>query len=312
LGRGFEFAGGEGWRVAAAGQAILSDADGAPVETVNPDGHADVVLICEHAANRIPEALGDLGVDAETRVSHVAWDPGAAEVARAMAARLDAPLFLQRFSRLVYDCNRPIFADSAVPAVSERYTIPGNDRLDAQARAGRQAAVYLPFRDAIAAFVHRRIDAGRPPAIVTVHTFTPEFQGAWRTCELGVLHDADARLANAALAVLAEESGLAEEPGITVRRNDPYGPADGVTHTLKVQALGLGLPNLMFEIRNDLVTEACGQRAFADRLSRVVTAAHARLHDWFGPGADLATPLGLVGANAAAASAPNTAAGPHG
>ena len=267
----------------AAGSAILSDEDGAPVETVNPDGRADVVLICEHAANRIPGALDALGLDRETRISHVAWDPGAAQVARAMADRLDAPLFLQRFSRLVYDCNRPVFADSAVPAVSERYAIPGNDGLDAGARAARQAAIYLPFRDTIAAFVRGRIDAGRPPMIVTVHTFTPVFQGSRRTTELGVLHDADARLADAVLALLAADGGL------KVRRNDPYGPEDGVTHTLKVQALGHGLPNVMFEIRNDLVADAAQQRAFAERLSRAVTAAQTLLQRWFGPGADIAS-----------------------
>ncbi len=276
----------------AAGSAILSGEDGSPVETVNPEGRADVVLICEHAANRIPGALEDLGVDAETHRSHVAWDPGAAEVARAMADRLDAPLFLQRFSRLVYDCNRPVFADSAVPSVSERYAIPGNDGLDADARAKRQAAIYLPFRDTVAAFVRRRMDAGRPPTIVTVHTFTPEFHGRPRTTELGVLHDADARLADAVLAVLAHESGL------TVRRNDPYGPADGVTHTLKVQALGHGLPNVMFEIRSDLVADAAGQQAFAERLSRTLTAAHGLLHQWFGPGADIAPDPGAAGAKA--------------
>ncbi|MBK1667132.1 hypothetical protein CKO28_03615 [Rhodovibrio sodomensis] len=269
---------------------MLSGEDGSPVETVNPDGRADVVLICEHAANRIPDALDDLGLDAETRGSHVAWDPGAAEVARAMADRLDAPLFLQRFSRLVYDCNRPVFAASAVPAVSERYVIPGNDGLDRAARADRQAAVYLPFRDCVAGFVRRRIAAGRPPAIVTVHTFTPVFEGRRRTTELGVLHDADARLADAVLALLSAESDL------EVRRNDPYGPADGVTHTLKVQALGHGLPNVMFEIRSDLVADAAGQRAFAERLSRTVTAAWGLLHQWFGPGADLAPEVGrLIG-----------------
>ncbi|MBK1698118.1 hypothetical protein CKO21_12795 [Rhodovibrio salinarum] len=261
---------------------MLSDDDGPPVETVNPDGQADVVLICEHAANRIPETLEGLGIDADTRTSHVAWDPGAAEVAREMAKRLDAPLFLQRFSRLVYDCNRPVFDASSVPAVSERYTIPGNDGLDRAARADRQAAIYLPFRDTVAAFVRKRIDAGRPPAIITVHTFTPVFQGKQRTTELGVLHDADARLADAALSLLHETSDL------TVRRNEPYGPADGVTHTLKVQALGHGLPNAMFEIRSDLVADAEGQCAMADRLSRTVTAALTLLHHWFGPGADVA------------------------
>ena len=265
-----------------AGGAILRGEDGAPVETVNPNGRADIVLVCEHAANRIPTALDGLGLAPETRHSHVAWDPGADEVARALSELLDAPLFVQRFSRLVYDCNRPIFADSAVPVVSERFAIPGNSDLGPDARADRKAAIYLPFRDAVAAFIRGRIAAARPPALVTVHTFTPVFAGRKRTTELGVLHDADARLADAVLALLTADSGLA------VRRNDPYGPADGVTHTLKVQALGHGLPNVMFEIRSDLVADTRGQQTFAERLSRTVTAALDLLQQRFGAGADVA------------------------
>ena len=77
-----------------------------------------------------------------------------------------------------------------------------------------------------------------------------------------------------------------EEPGH--QRPGSHGDADGVTHTLKVQALGHGLANVMFEIRSDLVADAAGQRAFAERLSRTLTAAWDLLQQWFGPGADVA------------------------
>ena len=107
-------------RLRAVGEtpSLLGDDDGLPVQIVNPDGQADILLICEHASNRIPASLGSLGLDAKVRESHVAWDPGAREVAIIMAERLDAPLILQRFSRLVYDCNRPPDAPSAMPVGS--------------------------------------------------------------------------------------------------------------------------------------------------------------------------------------------------
>lgn len=264
----------------AADAAIISKQDGDPVEAVNLDGESDIVLICEHAANRIPRALGDLGLDAETLQSHIAWDPGAAELARQMSDLLDAPLFLQRFSRLVYDCNRPLDTESAVPPRSEVYDVPGNAGLSEAERKARQEAVYLPFRDTVSAFIRKRIAAGRPPAVITVHTFTPVYLGQQRDTELGILHDADARLADAILSLMAGANDL------QVARNQPYGPEDGVTHTLKVQALGHGLPNVMFEIRNDLVADAAQQRAMAERLSNATTTALATLSRWFGVGAD--------------------------
>lgn len=264
----------------AADAAIISKQDGDPVEAVNLDGESDIVLICEHAANRIPRALGDLGLDAETLQSHIAWDPGAAELARQMSDLLDAPLFLQRFSRLVYDCNRPLDTESAVPPRSEVYDVPGNAGLSEAERKARQEAVYLPFRDTVAAFIRKRIAAGRPPAVITVHTFTPVYLGQQRDTELGILHDADARLADAILSLMAGANDL------LVARNQPYGPEDGVTHTLKVQALGHGLPNVMFEVRNDLVADAAQQRAMAERLSDATTTALATLSRWFGVGAD--------------------------
>ena len=87
--------------------------------------------------------------------------------------------------------------------------------------------------------------------------------------EIGILHDADDRLANAVLAAGARE------PGYLVRRNDPYGPADGVTHTLIVQAMSRGLLNVMIEVRNDLIADEASQQRCASLLAGWVTAALA-------------------------------------
>lgn len=86
------------------------------------------VFVCEHASNRLPSRLGDLGLDSDALNSHIAWDPGALAVARIMAKNLNSVLIHQRFSRLVYDCNRPPEALDAMPSVSEIYTIPGNGK----------------------------------------------------------------------------------------------------------------------------------------------------------------------------------------
>lgn len=242
---------------------------GDPVSVTNDGGEGAAIVVCEHAANFIPPHLHGLGLDAATRVSHVAWDPGALAVAEIIARRLDGPLIASNISRLVYDCNRPPNSASAMPAVSEIFEIPGNASLDAAEKAERVAHVYAPFRDALAGLIDRRLTAGLPAAIVTIHSFTPVYKGRARPVELGILYDADTRLADAML----ELPELSE--GLDVRRNEPYGPADGVTHTLRLHALPRGLLNVMIEVRNDLIREPAEQAAMAERLSGAVGKALA-------------------------------------
>ncbi|MGI9504585.1 MAG: N-formylglutamate amidohydrolase [Geminicoccaceae bacterium] len=242
-----------------------------PVEIVNADGNGDVVLICEHSGKLIPRALDGLGLDPEVRSSHVAWDPGAEPVARQMAALLDAPLVLQRFSRLVYDCNRPPDAESAIPARSEVFDIPGNAALTAAERRLRTDALYRPFRKDVAALLDRRTQQGKASAVVTIHSFTPVYFGKPREVELGFLHDTDSALADAML--VAASAWL----DLTVRRNQPYGPEDGVTHTLQVDGIARGLPNVMIEIRNDLIQTPDQQAVIAARLAELVGISLTRL-----------------------------------
>lgn len=253
-------------------EAPLIDADkGSPVEMENLDGSGDILLICEHAGNRIPRSLQNLGLDQAVLSSHVAWDPGAAEVSKAIARLLDAPLILQRFSRLVYDCNRPPDAASAMPERSEIFDIPGNLGLTEAARQRRTEAIYRPFREEIARHLDQKMKQGRAPAVVTIHSFTPVFHGQRRSVELGLLHDADTALADAMLDMSEDWADL------KVRRNEPYGPKDGVTHTLQVDAITRGLSNVMIEIRNDLIKTPAEQTAMATRLADLVTEGLSRL-----------------------------------
>jgi predicted N-formylglutamate amidohydrolase len=98
---------------------ILQDSEPHPAEVINPAGSSPYVLVCEHASNRIPANLGTLGLPDADLQRHIAWDIGAEATARILSRILDAPLIVQRYSRLVYDCNRPPEADSAYPEVSE-------------------------------------------------------------------------------------------------------------------------------------------------------------------------------------------------
>lgn len=240
---------------------LLTEAEGSPVAVENPEALSPFLLVCEHASRRLPEKMGTLGLSPDALSSHIAWDPGALAVSKLLVKNLDAALVYQRFSRLVYDCNRPPEAEAAMPSVSEVFEIPGNAAISAAERRARTDALYVPFRDELADFIAARKANGRPPVLVTMHSFTPVYHGRQRDVEVGILHDTDKRLAASMLAV-AEKTKRYD-----VRRNEPYGPADGVTHTLIEHGVKNGLLNVMIEIRNDLIQDEAGQKVMAGYLT---------------------------------------------
>ncbi|WFR94075.1 N-formylglutamate amidohydrolase [Rhizobium tumorigenes] len=245
-------------------QAVLSEQEGECVAVERPDGRSPVVVICEHASSRLPERFGDLGLSEDARNSHIAWDPGALAVARGLSRNLDAPLIYQRFSRLIYDCNRPPGSPAAMPEVSEIYDIPGNRQLDSEERRARTDALYLPFHQRIRDLLSRRTALGMASVIVTIHSFTPIYNGQYREVELGILHDTDDRLANRMLALTGDASLYRTE------RNQPYGPQHGVTHTLQLHGVSNHLKNVMIEVRNDLIVDDVGQGVMADYLTGLI------------------------------------------
>ena len=233
------------------------------VQISRPAAQGPVLLVCEHASNVIPEGLGRLGLDEAAASSHIAWDPGAMKVAEHLSTMLDAPLVSQKISRLVYDCNRPPESPEAVRDQSEAFTIPGNAGLSNSQRADRATYIYEPFRQELA----RQVETRPETVLVTIHSFTPVYNGAKRAVEVGILHDSDSRLADAMLAAAAEN------PAYRTERNQPYGPEDGVTHTLVEHALPHGALNVMVELRNDLLADAASQEKLAAWLGEILTSA---------------------------------------
>lgn len=215
------------------------------------------LVVCEHASNRMPAFLGNLGLAPELLASHIAWDPGALGLATALAGLLDAPLVHGGVSRLVYDCNRPPEAPDAIPEISEIHPVPGNRRLSSAKRSARVEGVYEPFRARLAA----EIAARRPGLMVTVHSFTPVYRGARRDVQIGILHGRDPAVARAMMSATPDDAAL------DIRVNEPYGPEDGVAHTLDLHGAANGLASVMIEVRNDLLATPEAERAMAALLA---------------------------------------------
>ncbi|MDH4413423.1 MAG: N-formylglutamate amidohydrolase [Rhizobium sp.] len=245
---------------------ILTASDGEAVALENATAASGVVLVCEHASAILPASAGNLGLSAEALSSHIAWDPGALAIARLLARKLDGRLVHQRFSRLLYDCNRPPESPAAMPEKSEIYEIPGNRELAPAERYARTAALYVPFHDRVNSEIESVIGRGLQPVVVTIHSFTPVYFGKPREVEVGILHDTDTRLADAML-------DAARGGPYRVERNVPYGPEDGVTHSLRLHAIPYGHPNVMIEVRNDLISNTVDQEVMADHLAAWIAKA---------------------------------------
>lgn len=254
-----------------SGSGLLAADEPAPVKIINAEGASDFVVVCEHAGRMIPRALGALGVDAIDRGRHIAWDVGARALAEALAERLEAILFVQRYSRLVCDCNRDPGAIDYIPVVSESTVIPGNRDVTPQERGARTAAIFTPFHDAVASELVRRARDRRKTVLVTVHSFTPIYKDMARPWHVGVLFNRDGHLSPA----IAEH--LQREPALCVGINQPYAVSDETDYTIPVHGERRGLPCVEFEIRNDLLATPEAAAQWADRLSAVVTAATAQL-----------------------------------
>lgn len=239
-------------------------------ELFNANASSRVLLVCEHASNYFPEEFSGLGLSKEDQQSHVAWDPGALAVAEVLADRLDARLVYSTISRLIYDCNRPPQSPTAMRARSEDTDIPGNANLSEAQKARRVTDYYQPFTDLLSDTV---ASIGADAIIVTIHSFTPVYHGEARKVEIGILHDTDSRLADQMLKISASQTTM------QVMRNEPYGPADDVTHTLKLHGLENGLLNVMIEIRNDLIESPDQQRAVGEMMARWIELSLSNLEE---------------------------------
>lgn len=237
------------------------------VEIVNPQGAGVVLLLCEHASNHVPDMFKGLGLNGEAQDSHAAWDPGAHALALHLSSALDSPLVASRVSRLVYDCNRPPESPGAMTETSENFEIPGNKNLSQADRDARVNMIYRPFCDAVKHVIEARKTAKHPTVLVTIHSFTPVYFGQYRPVEIGVLHDDDTRVADVML------DHAATLPHRNVLRNEPYSASDGVTHSLQIHGLAHDLPNVMLEVRNDLLRNPEDIRKISEELLLLLTPA---------------------------------------
>jgi predicted N-formylglutamate amidohydrolase len=232
------------------------------------DRPARWLITCDHAANTVPPFVngGCLGLAAADMQRHIAYDVGAAGVARELGAQLDAPVILSNFSRLVIDPNRGEDDPTLLMKLYDGTIIPGNRHAGHDELTLRLNRCYRPYHTALAELAARRPDT----VLVSVHSFTRQLQGRPpRPWHVGVLYAADERLSRPLIARLREEQDLC------VGENEPYGghlPGDAIAR----HAIAYQRPNVLLELRNDLIEQHDDQIAWARRLAPILIEAADR------------------------------------
>ncbi len=184
------------------------------------------IVSCEHASAAVPARWKPLLAPYLAQCEeHQLWDPGAAEVSRELARLLRAPFFSGETTRLLVDLNRSLtHADIFSPPV---LTLPPAERTDILCRH------YYPYRHRVRQEIEGLLAEKRPVVHLSIHSFTPAFEGETRANDLGLLFDPwrkkDNDLAEIWLHYLQQK-----EPALVCAPNQPYlGISDGHVPVLR-------------------------------------------------------------------------------
>jgi predicted N-formylglutamate amidohydrolase len=219
------------------------------------------LITCDHATNQVPDCVngGDLGLPPADMERHIAYDIGAAGVTRMLADALGGTAILSNFSRLVIDPNRGEDDPTLLMRLYDGTIIPANRQADAVEKERRLNLLHRPYHATLSDLAARHPDT----VICSIHSFTPQLRGrAPRPWEVGVLYADDNRLARPLMAAFEAE-------GRCVGDNEPYVgyfPRDSIDQ----HATRHSRPNVLIEVRNDLIADAAGQTLWAGRLASIL------------------------------------------
>ncbi len=245
--------------------AVLAADEPRAIEWFNPLGAGSFIFGCEHASNRIPVRFGTMGLD-ETELSrHIAWDIGARRLTELLAIRTDSPAILQRYSRLVYDCNRTVGHPGAFVTDADGSCVTGNLDLTDAEKAARERDIYRPFHDALTGAIELRQLRAERFAFLAIHSFNQSVRGVARPWHIGFIYNQQPALSKRLI------SWFRENTDFIVGDNEPYSPLHAVDHTIRIQAEVRCVPYSMIEVRNDLLRSESEIVGWADLIATALS-----------------------------------------
>ena len=252
---------------------MLGPDEPAAFTVVNENGASPFFLVADHASNRVPRSLGRLGLPESAFSEHIAFDIGIAELSLEVAERLDAPLVMSNYSRLVMDMNRRHESPTRVVAESDGQRVPGNEGLTPSAMRERTAALFVPYHKAIRRLLHERHARHDELRFVSLHSFTPRMaNGDMRPWDVGVLWDQDGGFAHPVIEAFRQNDSL------TVGNNEPYSGKDPNGYTVATHAEAAAIANVLLEIRQDHLGDAAGIKRWSGLVCEALQTAYAGLN----------------------------------
>ncbi len=236
------------------------------INILNKSIKNNYIVICDHASNYIPDEYDNLNLDDDTLKTHIAYDIGAKEVASNIANHLQCPLIMSDFSRLLIDANRGIDDPTLIMKISDGTIIQGNKNISylagCEEKMKRIKSYYNTYHNKISDIINLSIEREVFPAIISIHSFTPVFNGKKRLTDLGILWDSDDRLPNIFFQYLRLNN-----KDINIGDNKPYS-GRMKNDTLHKHGTKKGIANILIEIRQDLILDSEGQLKFSKIISQ--------------------------------------------
>ena len=253
-----------------ADPSLLTSSEPSPFFVVNPLAEAPILLVCDHASCRFPQALGDMGLDPFARRCHLAIDIGAGKLTESLARTLGVTAVIAQYSRLVIDCNRQLMDPGAFLEYGDGILVPGNRNLSQEDKDARANSIYWPYHNAIDEQIKRLKAVGPKPLFVSVHSFTPVLNGLSRAVQTGVLWDKDPDVAKIFIAGF-------REAGFLTGDNEPYSGKAPQDFTIDNHAEETGLPHVGIEVRQDLIDDIAGVDQVAPVMHKIIESIPERI-----------------------------------
>ena len=247
-----------------------------PFEIISGDTSRGLVLLADHAMNRLPPDYGRLGLPDSAFERHIAYDIGVEGLTRHLAARLGVPAAMTCFSRLLIDPNRGEDDPTLIMKISDGAIVPGNHPITAEQWQHRIETFHRPYHRAVSQLLADvAAESGKAPLVLSLHSYTPAWKGVPRPWHAAVLWDTDHR------AVYPLIEALRAPGDILVGDNEPY---DGALKgdTMYRHCMVTGMPHALLEVRQDLIGDEAGILAWANRLEPIFSILNANpaLHEW--------------------------------
>ena len=234
-----------------------------PYTVLNQNLVGPFIFSCEHAANNLPLNIQSSVVDKHFLQTHWGWDIGAESVTRHLIQSIDSQGILSTYSRLWIDLNRSLTRTDLIRFETEGHQLSFNQNLSTAEHEQRLQEVYKPFHEAYDKLVKERCQHDQPVILISIHSFTPVWDGTVRTMDIGVLFDECEELG-------VKLAGLLREEDLFVELNSPYTGRGGLMYSVEDKGRRHRCPHLELEINQALICTPEKQAFIAEKIRRAL------------------------------------------